>query len=493
MTSLYETMQKLAVVDKRVKQYRRSLQMLESGSHDWHGTSNLQGVANLGALAPGPRAAMGSGVYFFEGKPNHGYWDEGGVAVPHAALGGAQRLPFNNDLGEANLLSSGRVPLKPVDKKVPATPLSPAQKLIQKRIDPTRFAKPEAGTSRQHTYMFAEHGNQGALRELQQKNHVRTVDTDVLNLARRSVSDWAKHHTDAPDGSGRGRLLQVLDGVSDEARNRLSVPAATGATLSGSTIRPAQTLSAPKVQKWWLPYAHRLAMYGPMAGAMAYGLYSDHKRRQLHAKAMQDYMLPAATEDGEQKTAFDAIQAGIRIGGPLLGGLVGRKLQSRISNPYVASSAPAMGAMGGLFVSDTAANLRSLMTHGADADQHFMQHIERLRRGEPVPELKDHDKALYTLLGVDHNRPLHRRVSDLMQGRKSEPIFYTPVQTFQKWRTGSPVLTSASDEEQRLIEHLKADPSKPFKRTFSDAMTDGMLAPVVNWHKYVPKPEVGAP
>lgn len=194
--------EKLATVKRRVKQYRRALQMLEEGSHDWHGSSNINGVVEQGKLSPGPRQAMGRGVYMFEGKPNHGYWNEGGFAVPHEALGNAQRIPFHNALGEANILAKSDVPLKP-------------------HID--------ANGVKRHTYAAVEYGNRAALDSLQRNNHVRTLDTDVLNLARRSVSDMPKHHTKAPDGSGVGKLLNIIpDMFQDEAK--LDVGKATAAT-----------------------------------------------------------------------------------------------------------------------------------------------------------------------------------------------------------------------------------------------------------------------
>lgn len=506
MMSLYETMQKLAVVDKRVKQYRRSLQMLESGSHDWHGTANLQGVANQGELAPGPRAAMGSGVYFFEGKPNHGYWAEGGVAVPHAALGGATRLPFNNDLGEANLLSSGKVPLKPVDKKVPAPALSPAQKLIQKRIDPTRFPKPEPGKAREHTYMFAEHGNQGALRDLQQKNHVRTVDTDVLNLARRSVSDWAKHHTDAPDGSGRGRLLQVLeetqtptwggrsshktweDALNASTSNRLSVADATHLARNGSTIRPAAPLSAPKVPKWYLPYAHAAMNYGPVALGLGLSAYQSYRHRQDQAKALKDYMPDASDpQEGALKAAFELSDT-IPMVGALAGYGVGHVARRHIKNPYVAATAPTMGAALGYSLTDMPHQIHRAVKDSKQTNEAFAQYLDRVRKGENLPSLKSREDAGY-ISSVDGGRDLNKRITDLMMGRQAAPIVLTPGQRFHQWRTKQPVYTPATEEENKIIAHLRADPTKPYRDSnWSTLMELGMHAPVTEWHKmYAPK------
>lgn len=510
MTDLYGWMEKRAVVDKRVKQYRRALQMLEQGTHDWHGTANLQGVANMGALAPGPRAAMGTGVYFFEGKPNHGYWHEGGAAVPHEALSGATRLPFNNDLGEANLLTQGKVPLKPVDVKVPADGLSPAQRLIKKRIDPTRFEAPKPGVERKHTYLFAEHGNQGALRDVQQKNHVRTVDVDVLNLARRSVSDWKKHHTAAPDGSGRGRLLQVLDEMhwptwgsrsqyktyDDPLRvptsNRLSVPAATAKVLDRSTIGPARPLSPAVTPKWYLPYTHALMKYGPLAGGLAMSMYGAHRHRQDLDAALKEYNPDPRSNEGEgaTKSAFDW-QDAVPAVGSVLGYGAGRVAQKYVKNPYAAAGVPSFGALMGYALTDLPQQIHRGVRDAKKTDAAFAQYLDRVRNGEDVPSLRSREEAfkgpMQTM--VDGGRDLNKRITDLMMGRPTEPITLTHGQRFQRWRTGQPVYTPASDEEKRIVEHLRKDPSVPYRDTkWKTLMELGVLAPVTEWHKMYAQP-----
>jgi hypothetical protein len=86
---------KEARVPTHVKQYRRALQMLAEGQHDFHGTANLPGVVRTGRVVGGKNDAYHTGgkAYFSRGFPLAEYFDyetskynDGGFAFPRVQM-----------------------------------------------------------------------------------------------------------------------------------------------------------------------------------------------------------------------------------------------------------------------------------------------------------------------------------------------------------------------------------------------------------------------
>lgn len=102
-----------------VKRYRRLLSNLEQGGFDYHGTGNLDAVAEAGAIAPGHRNTFGAGVYHTQDVPAMEYWKttrahgprEGGVINPRGVTQSAPASLFRE--GPGAYRTSPTVPLGP--------------------------------------------------------------------------------------------------------------------------------------------------------------------------------------------------------------------------------------------------------------------------------------------------------------------------------------------------------------------------------------------
>ena len=171
MYKLPDPFAKVGAVPSDVKQYRRAVQALTQGGHDFHGSGNLGGIVGSGRLQQGARNTFGQGVYYTQDRPAWEYWKdtfahgprEGGVIVPRSVTQSQPAKMFTERPGAYRV--------------GPSTPLSRGVTMVADATKPSAM---------------------NALQEAQRKYHVRPLKLDALRKAYDSVhAGSAPHQTHA--------------------------------------------------------------------------------------------------------------------------------------------------------------------------------------------------------------------------------------------------------------------------------------------------------
>lgn len=160
MYKLPDAFAKTSAVPSDVKQYRRAVQALTQGGHDFHGSGNLGGIVGSGGLQQGARNTFGQGVYYTQDRPAWEYWKdtfahgprEGGVIVPRGVTQSQPAKMFTERPGAYRV--------------GPGTPLSRDVTMVADASKPSAMS---------------------ALQDAQRKYHVRPLKLDALRKAFDSV------------------------------------------------------------------------------------------------------------------------------------------------------------------------------------------------------------------------------------------------------------------------------------------------------------------
>lgn len=284
---------KEARVPTHVKQYRRALQMLAQGDHDFHGTDNLSQVVDRGRVVGGPRDVFNTGgkAYFSRGVPLDEYFDpsyrrDGGFAFPKAHMDAA----------------GGTV--------IPQTQGHPVQYTAARNVPLKRGA----------SVIATSPDGAGAASVAQRRFRMRRIDAEPFQLALETARG------NASPGEAQ-HILKNLDGPYVPAN--MSPPSPSPVSLTTSPVSQIPSPSATSVLDSTTPAKFLTRRNAAIAGgtlATAAALYGGHR------------WLRSRREKAQEKAAgaFDGLN------------WVPTPYQGRIQTPqeivYSARSTPALAA-----------------------------------------------------------------------------------------------------------------------------------------------------